>query len=96
MAFGIQVDGQNLTFSALSVITKGFLAANSSSSSASGASITKNNYDDVTEFKVVFIATGIRDTSLEEVRPAVSENSNSITITRPAKCSAHQYLVLGR
>jgi hypothetical protein len=96
MSFGIQVDGQDLTFSALSVIAKGSLAANSSSNSAAGASITKNDYDDVTEFKVVFIATGIRDTSLEEVRPAFSETSTVITITRPAKCSAHQYLVLGR
>ena len=90
MSYGIQVDGQNLTYSALSVITKGSL------NSATSFSLTKSDYNDVTEFKVVFIPIGIRDTSSEEVRPTSSQNSTYITITQPSNGSPHQYLVLGR
>jgi hypothetical protein len=90
MSYGIQVDGQNLTYSALSVITKGSLT------SATSFSLTKSNYADVTEFKVVFVPIGIRDTSSEEVRPTSSQTSTAITITQPSNGSNHQYLVLGR
>ena len=90
MAYGIQVDGLNLDSSALSVITKGSL------SSAGTITLTKNNYSDVTEFKVVFIATGIRDTSDEELRPTATVGSTTITITQPASGTPHQYMVLGR
>jgi len=90
MSYGIQVDGQNLTYSALSVITKGSLT------SATSFSLTKSNYADVTEFKVVFVPIGIRDTSSEEVRPTSSQTSTAITITQPSNGSPHQYLVLGR
>lgn len=90
MAYGIQVDGLNLDNSALSVITKGSL------SSAGTTTLTKNNYADVTEFKVVFIATGIRDTSDEELRPTATISSTTITITQPASGTPHQYMVLGR
>ena len=90
MAYGIQVDGQNLTYSALSVIAKGSL------SSAGSTSLSKNNFPDVSEFKVVFIATGVRDTSLEELRPTRSQSSTTITITQPSNGTPHQYLVLGR
>ena len=90
MAYGIQVDGENLNNSALSVITKGSL------SSARTITLTKNNYSDVTEFKVVFIATGIRDTSDEEKRPSATVGSSTITITQPSNATPHQYMVLGR
>jgi len=90
MAYGIQVDGLNLNNSALSVITKGSL------NSAGTITLTKNNYSDVTEFKVVFIATGIRDTSDEELRPTAAVGSTTITITQPASGTPHQYMVLGR
>lgn len=90
MAYGIQVDGANLNHSALSVITKGSL------SSAGTTTLTKNNYSDVTEFKVVFIATGIRDTSDEELRPTATVSSTTITITQPTNGTPHQYMVLGR
>ncbi|MDB4342605.1 hypothetical protein OAA20_00820 [bacterium] len=90
MAYGIQVDGLNLNNSALSVIAKGSL------SSAGTITLTKNNYSDVTEFKVVFIATGIRDTSDEELRPTAAIGSTTITITQPTSGTPHQYMVLGR
>lgn len=90
MAYGIQVDGLNLNYSALSVITKGSL------SSAGTTTLTKSNYSDVTEFKVVFIATGIRDTSEEELRPTATVSSTTITITQPTDGTPHQYMVLGR
>ena len=90
MAYGIQVDGQNLTYSALSVITKGSL------STAGTTTLTKSNYSDVTEFKVVFVATGVRDTSAEELRPTSSQSSTAITITQPSNGTPHQYMVLGR
>ena len=90
MAYGIQVDGANLNHSALSVITKGSL------SSAGTTTLTKSNYSDVTEFKIVFIATGIRDTSDEELRPTATVSSTTITITQPTNGTPHQYMVLGR
>ena len=90
MAFGIQVDGVDLTNSSLSVIAKGNL------NSSTTVTLTKSNYANVTEFKVVFIPIGIRDTSSEEVRPTSSQNSTYITITQPSNGSPHQYLVLGR
>ena len=90
MAYGIQVDGLNITNSALSVVTKGSL------SSATTINLTKSTYNDITEFKVVFIPTGIRDTSAEELRPTSSQSSTAITITQPSNGTSHQYLVLGR
>jgi len=90
VAYGIQVNGVNLTYSALSVIAKGSL------SSAGTTTLTKSNYSDVTEFKVVFIATGIRDTSDEERRPSATVGSSTITITQPSNATPHQYMVLGR
>ena len=90
MAYGIQIDGQNLTYSALSVIAKGSL------SSAGSTNLSKNSFPDVSEFKVVFIATGVRDTSEEELRPTSSQSSTTITITQPSNGTPHQYLVLGR
>ena len=90
MAYGIQVDGLNLTYSALSVVTKGSLT------SATTINLTKSTYNDITEFTVVFIPIGIRDTSLEELRPTSSQTSTTITITQPSNGTNHQYLVLGR
>ena len=90
MAYGIQVDGLNITNSAFSVITKGVLT------SATTVTLTKSNYANVTEFQVVFTPTGIRDTSEEELRPTSSQNSSTITITQPSNGTPHQYLVLGR
>ena len=90
MAYGIQVDGLNITNSALSVVTKGSL------SSATTINLTKSTYNDITEFKIVFIPTGIRDTSAEELRPTSSQSSTTISITQPSNGTPHQYLVLGR
>ena len=90
MAYGIQVDGLNITNSSLSVIAKGNL------NSSTTVTLTKSNYADVTEFQVVFTPTGIRDTSREELRPTSSQNSSTITITQPSNGTPHQYLVLGR
>tara|TARA_B100000214_G_scaffold338185_1_gene283180 strand:- start:356 stop:628 length:273 start_codon:yes stop_codon:yes gene_type:complete len=90
MAYGIQVDGLNLTYSALSVVAKGSLT------SATTINLTKSTYNDITEFTVVFIPIGIRDTSLEELRPTSSQTSTTITITQPSNGTNHQYLVLGR
>lgn len=90
MAYGIQLDGVDLAYSSLSVITKGAL------SSAGTITLTKSNYADVTEFKVVFVATGVRDTSEAELRPAWSQSGTHITITQPSGGAPHQYLVLGR
>ena len=90
MAYGIQVDGLNLTYSALSVVAKGSLT------SATTINLTKSTYNDITEFTVVFIPIGIRDTSLEELRPTSSQTSTTITITQPSNGTNHQYLVIGR
>lgn len=93
MTYGIQIDGVDLANSSLSVITKGSLTA---ASSTFYTNITKSDFTDVSEFKVVFIATGIRDTSVQEVRPFFSESGTFISIGMPANAAPHQYLVLGR
>ena len=90
MGYGIQIDGVNLDNSSLSVVAKGSL------SSAGTTTLTKSNYPGITEFKVVFIATGIRDTSEQELRPTATVGSTTITITQPSSGTPHQYLVLGR
>jgi len=89
MPYGLSLSGfGNLTFSALSVIAKGTLS--------STASLTKSDYADVTEFKVVFIPLGVRDTSSEEIRPSSSQTATTITMTKPSNADPHLYLVLGR
>lgn len=90
MAYGIQVDGLDLSGSSLSVVDKG------SVSTAGTTTLTKSNYPYITEFRVVFIATGIRDTSDEELRPSASIGATTITITQPTNGTPHQYMVLGR
>lgn len=95
MAYGIQVDGQNLTYSALSVVAKGNVTP-TNSASTSVSVLSKSSYPDVTEFKVVFTPTGVRDTSNEEVRPYAVISTNHITIYSPVGMSPHQFLVLGR
>lgn len=94
MAFGIELNGEPITYSALSVIDKGVLSAN--------IVLTKSSYPDVTEFHVVFMPVGIRDTSREETRPSATQTSTTISLvvgSSPDTLSspqAHQYLVLGR
>ena len=95
MAYGIQVDGLNITNSALSVVAKGNVVP-TNSSSTSVSVLSKSSYPYITEFKVVFVPTGIRDTSAEEVRPHAVISSNHISIYSPVGMSSHQYLVLGR
>jgi hypothetical protein len=88
MTHGLSVDGFDFDYGTYSVITKGQLTATTT--------LTKGHYPDVTEFKVVFIATGMRNTYDEEVRPYYSETSATITMTKPTDAGEHQYLVLGR
>lgn len=97
MAYGIQVSGQNLTSSSLSVVAKGSLPRSTASPRASYfINVFKSNYPEITEYQVVFIATGVRDILQEEVRPIASQTSSRVTLTQPALGSPHQYLVLGR
>ena len=88
MAFGIEINGDPITYRALSVIAKGTVTGS--------FSLAKNNYPDVTEFKVAFIPIGVRSTATREVRPSSSQDSTRIYITKPSNADAHLYLVLGR
>jgi hypothetical protein len=97
MAYGIIVGGDTLTNSSLSVITKGNLPANNTGGNLSVTILTKADHPDVSEFNVVFISTGIRNTVTEQLRPRIlSDNSTYISLVKMAGMSAHQYLVLGR
>jgi hypothetical protein len=88
VAYGIKIDGNPITYSALSVLAKGTIT--------SSFSLAKSNYPDVTEFKVAFIPIGVRSTATREVRPSSSQDSTRIYLTKPSNAAAHLYLVLGR
>ena len=90
MSIGILAGDHNFAFSALSVITKGVLSAETD------VTLTKSDYIDITEFDVVFTPTGRRNVQLEELRPSFTQDDNEIVISQPANGSPHEYMVLGR
>jgi hypothetical protein len=88
MTFGFAVNGVNLSYGHFSVVSKGTVTGN--------MTFNKSDYPQVTQYKVVFIPTGVRDTSKLEVRPSFSDTTNTITITLPSNAGPHEYMLLGR
>ena len=88
MSYGLEIDGFAFTYGVFSVIEKGAIT--------SSISINKSNHPDVSEYKVAFNPVGVRNIGEVEVRPTFTETASTITITKPADMSAHNYIILGR
>ena len=88
MTFGIAIGGFDLSYGHFSVVAKGTITDT--------VTITKSDHPDVQQYKVVFIPTGVRDTSKLEVRPTFTETAQAITMTKPSNAGPHEYMVLGR
>ena len=90
MAYGVKVDGFDFGYGVYSVIQKGLVDRT--------FAVVLGDHPDVTEWRVVFIPVGVRSTQEREVRPTFSylPDLNWILITKPALCSDHEYIVLGR
>lgn len=88
MTFGFAVNGVDLGYGHFSVVAKGTVT--------DSLTFNKSDYPQVTQYKVVFIPTGVRDTSKLEVRPSFSDNTNTIVISKPSNAGPHEYMLLGR
>lgn len=95
MAYGTVLNGFAFTYGSLSVVAKGTVSANPEGN-GTYTIIYKEDHPDITDWRVVFTPTGVRDISVDEVRPYFAETAAAIFIHRPTGVSEHQYLVLGR
>ena len=90
MSYGLSIGGFAFTYGALSVVAKGTITA--------GTTLNFNlgSHPDVSDFRAVFIPTGVRDITASEVRPYSTQHSGNIYLFSPANAGPHKYLVLGR
>jgi hypothetical protein len=90
MSFGVELNSFAFTYGSLSVVQAGAISPGST------VTVTKSNHPDITDWRVVFTPTGVRNIGEDEVRPSFSNNAATVTMTSPADASPHNYLVLGR
>jgi len=90
MAYGLAIDGFSFNYGTFSVIATGTVAVGYQTF------IAKLSHPDITDWRVVFIPTGIRSPGDEEVRPTFTSNSYALFTTAPSNMSPHKYIVLGR
>ena len=90
MSFGVAIDGFAYTYGTFSVITSGVVSTGNQTFAA------KLSHPDITDWRVVFIPTGVRSPGDEEVRPVLRENSYAVYANSPSDLSPHRYIVLGR
>ena len=90
MSFGVAIDGFAYTYGTFSVITSGVV------STGNQTFASKLAHPDITDWRVVFIPTGLRDAGEEEIRPTLLENSYALYANSPSDLSPHRYIVLGR
>lgn len=90
MAFGLSVDGFAFTYGTFSVVATGTVPLGSSTN------FSKTGHSDLTQYRVVFIPIGVRDTSLAEKRPSFSNYSTYITVFGTGVTTPHKYIILGR
>jgi hypothetical protein len=90
MAYGVSLNGFAFTYGSLSVIQAGSISPGGS------VTIYKSSHPDITDWRVVFTPTGVRNIGENETRPYFSNSSISVVLTSPAAASPHNYLVLGR
>lgn len=90
MAYGLEVNGFAFNYGTYSVIQTGDVPL------GAGQNFYKYYHPDITEFGVIFIPYGVRDTSLTEKRPTWSDNGSYIFINGVGVTTPHKYLVMGR
>ena len=90
MSYGLSIGGFAFTYGALSVVKKGTITAGTT------VYFNKGAYPDISDFRAVFIPTGVRDITASEVRPYSTQHSGNIYLFSPANAGPHKYLVLGR
>lgn len=90
MAYGLEINGFAFTYGALSVIAKGTISPGAT------VSVTKSSHPDITDWRVIFTPTGVRDLAEGEVRPSWGQTSATVTLSSPSNAGPHNYLVLGR
>lgn len=90
MAYGLQIGDFAFTYGSLSVVAKGSIAAGTT------ITITKSDHPDITDWRVLFSPTGVRDLAEGEVRPSWGQSAQSFVMTSPSNAGPHNYLVLGR
>lgn len=90
MSFGVSIDGFAYTYGSFSVVSTGNV------STGSQTFALKAEHPDITDWRVVFIPTGLRDAGEEEIRPTLIESSTALSANSPADMSPHRYIVLGR
>lgn len=87
--YGIEVNGEPYTYGTFSVVERVNLVAGSHY-------LWKNNHPDITDYRFMATPVGVRDTSLQEVRPYFLEYPNLIAIVTPSNAGPHVGLILGR
>ena len=90
MSYGVSLNDFAFTYGSLSVIQAGSISPGST------VTITKSDHPDVTDWRVVFTPTGVRDISDEEVRPSFVNSAAAVTLSSASDAAPHNYLVLGR
>lgn len=90
MAYGLEINGFAFTYGALSVIAKGTINPGDT------LSVGKLYHPDITDWRVIFTPTGVRDLAAGEVRPSFSQNQYAVIMNSPSNAGPHNYLVLGR
>ena len=90
MSYGLELDGFSFNYGVYSVIASGTVIVGYQTF------IAKLSHPDITDWRIVFIPTGVRSPGDEEVRPSFSSNSYALFTTTPSNMSPHKYIVLGR
>lgn len=90
MAYGLEINGFAFTYGALSVISTGTI------NPGDQLIINKSAHPDISDWRVVFTPTGVRDVAVEEVRPTSGEIFGLVFMEAPSNASPHNFLVLGR
>ncbi len=90
MPYGLSIGGFAFTYGALSVVKKGTITAGTT------VYFNKGAYPDISDFRAVFVPTGVRNITAGEVRPYFNQSVYGVLLTSPDDAGPHNYLVLGR
>jgi hypothetical protein len=90
MTYGLSVDGFSFNYGKYSIIETGDVPLGSS------YNYYKSNSPVIQVYTVLFIPTGVRDTSEIHTRPYWQNNSSYIGIFGTNASSPHKYLIMGR
>jgi hypothetical protein len=90
MAYGLNVDGVSFNYGTYSIIASGDVSLGSQTY------FYTSGHPDITDYKVVFVPYGVRDTSFNEKRPTWTNYGSLIAIFGISVTTPHKYIVLGR